>query len=103
MSEQDELGLDGLRKRYGFKASRNVHLYFEGRGPYEARSLIASAFMKFNPDAKPLVPADFTGGNAHIFLAREFNFEMRDIKTGKIHQPPGKRHSLRTNLRKISV
>ena len=83
MDECEKLGVDDARKRYGFTRAKNVHVYHNGRGPFEARVLIAMAYSKLYPDAKKLVPADFTNDNAHRFLAKEFNFDIVSINTGE--------------------
>ena len=98
MNECEKSGIAEVRRLYGFTKAKNIHIYHNGRGPFEARVLIAMAYSKRYPEAKRLVPADFTNDDAHIFLAKSFDFEVFSINTGERRQRT-RTESLRDLLR----
>ncbi len=43
----DHIGLSLFRERFGtFQEAKDAHMYLNGRGPYEARPLVAAAYKK---------------------------------------------------------
>jgi hypothetical protein len=75
MDECDNLGLYAFREKYGFRIAKNVHMYRDGRGPYEARPLIAAAHSNRFPLNEKVISQDFTGNDAHEFLKVTFSYE----------------------------
>lgn len=76
----DHIGIDEFRKLYAqFQPARDLHMYWNGRGPYEARPLLAAAFSHLNPHAQIMQPSNFENNNAHDFLRQNFGFESRRI------------------------
>ena len=79
MKESDGLGLQQFREKYGFHPAHSRHMYFNGKGPYEARPLIAAAYSKKYPLQRELIPSDFVSSNAHIFLEEQFYFKSENF------------------------
>ena len=76
----DHMGLDLFRNLYGtFQAAHDVHMYWYGRGPYEARPLLAAAYSHLFPSSPHIQPNNFANNDAHNFLVNNFGFEMRNI------------------------
>lgn len=76
----NEHELDNVRVDFGFSRPVNRQMYYQHRGPYPARVLIAVAhFLQF-PRASRLSPESFTGeaGNPQKFLVKK-GFESRPI------------------------
>ncbi len=92
MKEYERLGLVGARDKFGFKPANRVHMYYCGRGPYEARVLVAIAHSLQSPSKPRLTPKIFTGyGNlASKWLAKN-GFEERPIVRVPKQQPAGLR------------
>ncbi len=67
MNRIDFIGISNARGGH-FGPAGDLHMCFNGRGPYEARPLIAWAYNDQNPGAPFLSPADFLGNDAHDFL-----------------------------------
>lgn len=80
MRECTRVGLEITREKYGFRKARSVHMFHGDVGPFEARVLIAVAYGKKYPEAKPLSPKDFKDCDAQQFLA-EFGFVKRQVGT----------------------
>lgn len=80
MRECSRIGLQTTREKYGFRRALGVHMFHGDSGPFEARVLIAVAYNKKFPDARPLGPKDFKNCDAQQFLA-EFGFVKRQIST----------------------
>lgn len=76
----DELGLKEFRKCRGgtFTQADGQHVYYEKRGPYEARPLIAVAYSLRYPNKEPLQPKDFKGMDAHHYLKNK-GFSLQPI------------------------
>ena len=78
----DHLGMVKFRSRYGnFHEASDLHMYYPGRGPYEARPLIAAAYIHLysaGAATKPLVSPDFNSTDAHDFLEGK-GFTRRNI------------------------
>lgn len=67
MNECDQTTLDQFRARYGgFRPARNLYMYLGGRGPYEARPLLAAAY--FFRHGNRIGPEAFTNNDGHDFL-----------------------------------
>lgn len=79
MTLNDHLGLDKFRELYGFHKAKDIHMYWHGRGPYEARPLLAAAFAHLNPAVPAIKSTDFKDNDAHVFLAEKFGFDLRKI------------------------
>jgi hypothetical protein len=72
----DGLGIDKFRTHIGsFHAARNLHMYWNGRGPYEARPLLAAAFDYLIPSSPAMQPGNFIDNDAHEFLEQHFGFQ----------------------------
>lgn len=80
MRECSRAGLENTREKYGFRKARGAHMFHGETGPFEARVLIAVAYAKQHPEARPLVPKDFKDGDAQQFLA-EFGFVKRQVSS----------------------
>ena len=72
----EALGMDAFRHHYnsGFREANNLHFYYQGRGPFEARPLIAAAYAIRYPNARRLQPTDFEGNDAHEYLLSRDGF-----------------------------
>ena len=78
MNECDLIGAVTFRKKYGnFHPAKNRNMYYLGRGPYEARPLLAGAYANLFPHMPHLNPSDFINNDAHDFLVKKFEFEAR--------------------------
>lgn len=77
----DHIGIDAFRTlhSHSFKTAKDIHMYWHGRGPYEARPLLATAFTHLNPTASAIQPNNFENNDAHFFLMQNFGFEIRNI------------------------
>ncbi|MDW1664902.1 hypothetical protein R7F06_18055 [Vibrio sp. Vb2656] len=68
MNDCDSVGLTTFRKKYGnFHAASDLHMYYQGRGPYEARPLIAGAYYHSGLGLS-LTSNDFKNNDGHDFL-----------------------------------
>ena len=79
MNECMRLGLVGFRKLHKFRQAKNIHMYLNERGPFEARPLIAAAYELMYPERRKLIPEDFESTNAHDFLVAQFSFSKCTI------------------------
>ncbi|HUN00652.1 MAG TPA: hypothetical protein PLI96_09255 [Halothiobacillus sp.] len=79
MTLSDHLGLEKFRKLHGFYEAKDIHMYWHGRGPYEARPILAAAFAHLNPSAQAIQSTDFMNNDAHDFLEQHFGFNKRQI------------------------
>lgn len=71
------MGLEKFREFYGFQSARSLNMYLNGRGPFEARPLIAAAYAHMHR----LTPADFMNNDAHDFL-KSFKFSTHELGIG---------------------
>lgn len=80
MNESDLLTHPVFRTRYGaFHPAKDLYMFHHGRGPYEARPLLAGAYANLFPQAAPIQPSDFRNNDAHEFLVQRFGFNAVDI------------------------
>ena len=68
-------GAETLRELYGFPPTKNKELYRQGKGPFEAKILIALAYSKMLPKSPKLSLPEFIGEKPNDFLVRLFGFE----------------------------
>lgn len=74
----EEIGVDAFRRHChgNFQAARGKRVMYEGRGPFEPRPLIATAYALCYPQRLPLSPKDFTGDSARQYLIRHHGFTL---------------------------
>jgi hypothetical protein len=78
MDECQSKGVSVFRTTYGrFHEAKDRDMYYCGRGPYEARPLLAAAYANLVPHGPHIGPKAFTNNDAHDFLVQRFGFEAR--------------------------
>jgi hypothetical protein len=80
MFECEKLGLAAFREKYGFGRSNAVAMWKDGRGPFEARCLIAAAFAdQFH--GYRVTPKAFTSTSAQDYLVKVHGFTAKKHST----------------------
>src|SRR5438552_1931535 len=79
MQEYDGLGQDVFLKKYGYAPARRFRLVHNGIS-YDSKAIVGVAFKYQFPDRGPLLPADFSGGEAIVVpLLERLGFQVQAI------------------------
>lgn len=75
MREYDELGREAFLAKYGFGRSTKFVVLHDSR-EYDSKALLAAAYGFQHPDAGPLLPNDFSGGDQTTSRLRALGFTI---------------------------
>lgn len=84
VAEYDRLGQVEFLKRYGFGRAREFYLVVNDR-QYDSKAIVGAAHGYQFPETGPLMPRDFSGGEATVQrLLESLGFEVRVCKPSQI-------------------
>src|SRR5262245_29727730 len=88
LDEYDRLGADGFLAKYGYGRAKEYVVERNGRR-YDSKAIAGVAHGYAHPSGRPLVPTDFSGGEAQVAKRhRRLGFDVVHVPRTTAVMPP---------------